>query len=116
MSDFPYPGLRPFKREESDIFFGREEQTDQLLEKLSQTRFISVVGLSGCGKSSLVRAGMIAALESGYMASAGPYWRVATMWPGNHPLRNLAKALLSDSALGPKYFPSREGSGAILLT
>ena len=73
MSVIPYPGLRPFKREESDIFFGREMQTDQLLEKLSQTRFISVVGLSGCGKSSLVRAGMIAALETGYMVEAGPY-------------------------------------------
>ena len=95
MSDIPYPGLRPFTREESDIFFGREEHTDQLLEKLSHTRFISVVGLSGCGKSSLVRAGMIAALESGYMVSAGTYWRVAAMRPGSHPLRNLANALLT---------------------
>ncbi len=95
MSDIPYPGLRPFTRKESDIFFGREEHTDQLLEKLSHTRFISVVGLSGCGKSSLVRAGMIAALESGHMASAGTYWRVAAMRPGNRPLRNLATALLT---------------------
>ena len=81
MSDIPFPGLRPFQREESDIFFGREEQTDQLLEKLAQTRFISVVGLSGRGKSSLVRAGMMAALETGYLSSAGAQWRVATMIP-----------------------------------
>ncbi len=56
MSNIPYPGLRPFTREEADVFFGREEHTDQLLEKLSQHRFMAVVGLSGCGKSSLVRA------------------------------------------------------------
>ncbi len=99
MSDIPYPGLRPFKRDESDIFFGREEQTDQLLEKLSQTRFISVVGLSGCGKSSLVRAGMFAALETGYLSNAGAQWRMAAMRPGNQPLYNLAKTLLEKVVL-----------------
>ena len=99
MSDRPYPGLRPFTREESYLFFGREEQTDQLLKKLADHRFLSVVGLSGCGKSSLVRAGMIAALESGYLASAGAHWRTAIMRPGDHPLINLAKALLHDTAL-----------------
>ena len=59
----PYPGLRPFHRDEAHIFFGREEQTDELLRRLNETRFLAVVGPSGCGKSSLVRAGMIAALE-----------------------------------------------------
>ena len=59
----PYPGLRPFHYTESDVFFGREEQTQTLLEKLSEHRFISVVGQSGCGKSSLVRAGVIAHLK-----------------------------------------------------
>ena len=93
MNEMPYPGLRPFEREESFLFFGREEHTDQVLEKLAHTRFISVVGLSGCGKSSLVRAGMIAALETGYMATAGPDWRIALMRPGSTPLDNLAAAL-----------------------
>jgi len=102
MSDRPYPGLRPFRRDEADIFFGREAQTDQLLDKLTQSRFIAVVGLSGCGKSSLVRAGMMAALESGYVASAGASWRVAEMRPGTSPLRNLAEALFAESALGPE--------------
>ena len=100
ITEHPYPGLRPFTREESDIFFGREEQSDQLLAKLGETRFIAVVGLSGCGKSSLVRAGMIPNLESGYLVSAGAYWRIATMRPGNTPIWNLAEALLDDSALG----------------
>jgi hypothetical protein len=90
----PYPGLRPFERTESDIFFGREEQTDELLRRLNDSRFLAVVGPSGCGKSSLVRAGMIAALETGYMAKAGARWRVAIMRPGSACFRNLAYALL----------------------
>jgi hypothetical protein len=103
----PYPGLRPFERGESDIFFGREEQTDQLLRRLEHRRFLAVVGSSGCGKSSLVRAGLLAALETGYMAQAGARWRVAVMRPGANPMRNLSGALLDRAALGPE----REGHG-----
>lgn len=99
-SYLPYPGLRPFRRDETDIFFGREEQTDQLLEKLVHSRFIAVVGPSGCGKSSLVKAGMIAALEAGFMVNAGSDWRVAEMRPGDHPLKNLADAMMKKSVLG----------------
>ena len=62
-NDFPYPGLRPFERDETDIFFGREEHTDQLLERLDHTHFLAVVGPSGCGKSSLVRTGLLAGLK-----------------------------------------------------
>lgn len=99
MSTFPYPGLRPFRRDETDIFFGREEQVDQLLERLAHRRFVAVVGPSGCGKSSLVKAGLIPGLETGFVAAAGTRWRVAEMRPGNQPLRTLAEALLDQSAL-----------------
>lgn len=103
MSDYPYPGLRPFQRSETDIFFGREEHTDQLLEKLGNTHFIAVVGPSGCGKSSLVRTGLLAGLESGFLATAGVHWRIADFRPGNRPFFHLATALLVDKALGPEY-------------
>jgi WD40 repeat protein/energy-coupling factor transporter ATP-binding protein EcfA2 len=103
MSDFPYPGLRPFQRSETDIFFGREEHTDQLLEKLDDTHFLAVVGPSGCGKSSLVRTGLLAGLETGFLATAGVHWRIADFRPGNRPFFHLAKALLVDKALGPEY-------------
>ncbi len=85
-STSPYPGLRAFRPDESDIFFGREEQTDCLLERLKRFHFLAVVGPSGCGKSSLVRAGMIAALETGFMAEAGSSWRIAEMRPDTGPL------------------------------
>jgi hypothetical protein len=103
----PYPGLRPFRPEESDIYFGREAQTDALLEKLSRSRFLAVVGPSGCGKSSLVRAGMIAALETGFMAAAGAHWRIAEMRPGGNPMSRLADALQrSFPATGVPEMPS----------
>src|SRR5262249_51178556 len=73
MSQAPYPGLRPFTRGEADIFFGREAQTDELVDRLGHSRFLSVVGPSGCGKSSLVRAGLLDALESGFMAGRPRY-------------------------------------------
>lgn len=114
-TQIPYPGLRPFERSESDIFFGREEQTDQLLRTLENKHFLAVVGPSGCGKSSLVRAGMIAGLETGYMAKAGARWRVATMRPNARPFRQLATALLDDSALGPER-QDREDAGVFLET
>ena len=102
MSDAPYPGLRPFRRDEVDVFFGREEQIDKLLAMLGRHRFLAVVGESGCGKSSLVRAGMIPALETGLLAAAGARWRVARTRPGEAPLRSLAAALLDPAALGPE--------------
>lgn len=102
ITSLPYPGLRPFTREETDIFFGREEHTDELLEILDRSHFLAVLGPSGCGKSSLVRAGMLSALETGFISSAGPRWRVADMRPGDRPLIRLAAALMSDTALGPE--------------
>jgi formylglycine-generating enzyme required for sulfatase activity len=104
MSDFPYPGLRSFQRDEIDIFFGREEQIDQLITCLDQTHFLAVVGLSGCGKSSLVRTGLLADLEAGFLADAGVRWQVVDMRPSHRPFANLAEALL-DTTFGQTYMP-----------
>jgi ABC-type phosphate/phosphonate transport system ATPase subunit len=49
----PYPGLRPFQKEEARLFFGRETHISEILRKLNTYRFVSVVGNSGSGKSSL---------------------------------------------------------------
>ena len=79
MTGRPYPGLRPFGREEDAIFFGRKEQVDQLLDKLGETHFIAVLGTSGSGKSSLIRAGLLPALEAGFLARAGARWLIAEL-------------------------------------
>ena len=99
----PYPGLRPFRADEAVVFFGRDEQVDQLLERLGRQRFLAVVGTSGCGKSSLVHAGLIPALGTGLMGSAGARWAVAMMRPGDRPLWRLAEALLDPAVLGPAW-------------
>jgi len=91
---FPYPGLRPYKRTESDIFFGRTEHVLTLIEKLEKgLHFVAVSGTSGCGKSSVIRAGLLASLN---LAPTGKYWRKVVMRPENAPFANLAKAFLKD--------------------
>jgi WD40 repeat protein len=96
----PFPGLRPFEFGESHLYFGRDGQSDQLIRKLAATRFVAVVGTSGSGKSSLVRAGLLPDLFSGFMLSAGTHWRVALMRPGSDPLGNLARALNTTGVFG----------------
>ncbi len=49
MSNQPYIGLRPFEREETDIFFGREQHSDELIDRLGFSHFLAVIGPSGCG-------------------------------------------------------------------
>ncbi len=89
----PYPGLRPFEADESDLFFGRETQTDELLRRLGRSRFVAVVGTSGSGKSSLVRAGLLPALRGGFLVASGSHWRIAVFRPGGAPIESLASAL-----------------------
>ncbi|MCB1094506.1 MAG: hypothetical protein KDN22_02905 [Verrucomicrobiae bacterium] len=90
----PYPGLRPFREDENFLFFGREEQTAELVRLLREHRFLAVVGRSGSGKSSLVRAGLLPELQGGMMQHAGSAWEIAVLRPGGHPIRNLASSLI----------------------
>jgi hypothetical protein len=90
----PFVGLRPFKTEEGLLFFGRREQTLELLHQLQQSRFLSIVGSSGCGKSSLIRAGLIPKLKAGFLVEQRDQWRIATAKPGDAPTDNLARALV----------------------
>ncbi|MFL6215564.1 MAG: M15 family metallopeptidase [Blastocatellia bacterium] len=90
----PFVGLRPFESDESLLFFGRREQAIELLQRLHATHFLAIVGSSGCGKSSLVRAGLIPKLKAGFLVEERDLWRVATMKPGDAPLENMAVSLL----------------------
>lgn len=96
----PFPGLRPFELDEEHLFFGREGQADELLTRLTRTRFLAVVGTSGSGKSSLVRAGLLPSLYSGLMQNASSSWRVAIFRPGGGPMANLAAALNAPDVFG----------------
>jgi WD40 repeat protein len=91
----PFPGLRAFEEDEDILFFGREKQTDELLTKLRTSRLIAVIGSSGSGKSSLVKSGLIPSLQSGFMSGRGSSWRICSFRPGNDPIGNMAKSLVS---------------------
>lgn len=95
----PYPGFRPFRRDEWPIFFGRDRQVKALLKLLADHHFICMHGPSGSGKSSLIEAGLIATLERGHRR-LGTDWFTGTFRPGAAPLLNLARGLLD--ALGDK--------------
>lgn len=96
----PFPGLRPFEPGEEHLFFGREGQSEEILRRLRRQRFLAVVGTSGSGKSSLIRAGLLPYLYGGFMAHAGSHWRAAIFRPGGDPIGHLARALNDPAVLG----------------
>jgi WD40 repeat protein/energy-coupling factor transporter ATP-binding protein EcfA2 len=93
----PFPGLRPFQIEESHLFFGREGQSDEVLLKLSKSRFVGVIGPSGSGKSSFIYCGVLPILYGGFLTEASPNWEVVVTRPGGGPIDNLAESLLKSN-------------------
>jgi WD40 repeat protein/energy-coupling factor transporter ATP-binding protein EcfA2 len=90
----PYRGLEFFDEAHAEYFFGREDLTDQLLDELRRGRFVAVVGASGSGKSSLVRAGLIWELRQGQKFSGSDRWRIKLLTPTHRPLKSLASAFV----------------------
>jgi len=94
----PYVGLRAFQEADADDFFGREALVQQIIARLnpgvavSDPRFLALVGPSGSGKSSVVKAGLIPALRDGAIPGSEK-WFVAEMTPGAYPLEELELAL-----------------------
>ena len=93
ISSRPFPGLRPFKTSEFLLFHGRDGQAEELINRLSRNHFLAVIGSSGTGKSSLIRAGLIPQLLGGYLKDAGTKWNIAICRPGRDPVENLAISL-----------------------
>ncbi len=88
----PFPGLRPFSPEESDLFFGREEESREVMEKLMRNRFITVTGASGTGKSSLVCCGVLPKIRD-FEQTDSSFWRIIMFRPGSDPFSNLGNAV-----------------------
>src|ERR1043165_5809129 len=91
----PFPGLRPFSIEESQLFFGREGQVDEILKKLSLNRSVTIMGYSGSGKSSLMFCGLVPVLYGGFMTNVSPNWQVITTRPGGSPIQNLTESIVN---------------------
>lgn len=94
----PYRGLEFFDEAHADFFFGREDLTKTLITKLKTDRFVAVVGASGIGKSSLVRAGMLTRLRQEKTALGDDRWRIKFITPTQHPLKGLAAAFIDATA------------------
>lgn len=87
----PYRGLRPFREEDEAFFFGRAGFSDTLTATVLRQPFVAVLGASGSGKSSVVRAGLIPRLRRG---AGGLVWDALTLVPTDRSLHSLAAALL----------------------
>ncbi len=89
----PYKGLRAFGESDAEHFFGRDALVDQLVAAVGEHRLVAVVGPSGIGKSSVVKAGLVPALRKGALPGS-ERWLVADLFPGAYPFEDLAAALL----------------------
>jgi WD40 repeat protein/transcriptional regulator with XRE-family HTH domain len=92
----PYKGLDAFEEEDADLFFGREQIVSELVRRVEESRAMFVMGPSGSGKSSLVRAGLIPALKRGEIKTLhSERWLYETIKPGRDPITELARAVSS---------------------
>ncbi len=103
----PYKGLATFGAADAEYFFGRERLVAELVARLVGSTFLAVVGPSGSGKSSAVRAGLMPALSSGVLPGS-ERWMQVVMRPGEHPMAELERALAviepaasGDAGIGP---------------
>lgn len=95
----PFPGLRPFTIKESHLFFGREGHVDEILNLISKNRFVSVLGYSGSGKSSLMSCGLIPVLMGGYGSEFSTRWIIVNTRPGDSPLESLVSSIIKQKLL-----------------
>jgi len=99
----PFRGLLPFEEEHAVLFFGRDREIREIATRLEHRRLLAITGVSGSGKSSLIRAGVIPMLKAGLIPKLGIKLRVAIMKPRGGPLAELRKKLAT--ALGREVDP-----------
>jgi WD40 repeat protein/class 3 adenylate cyclase len=98
----PYKGLEAFQPQDAEFFFGREDLGADLARRLAGSAFLAVVGPSGSGKSSVVRAGLVPAIWAGaHGLGQSRDWKVVILTPGTHPLEELAVRLAAEQGLSP---------------
>lgn len=114
----PYVGLDAFREENADMFFGRRRLVEFLISRVSQNRMLVLVGPSGSGKSSVVRAGLIPALKHDAIPGSRDWRYLPAMVPGDQPLAHLARVvrrmhghpddLAADEKLAEQFYDPRQ--------
>jgi hypothetical protein len=102
----PFPGLRPFLAEESNLFFGRENESGEILRKLLKDRILTIIGAPGCGKSSLINCGVIPEMIS-LTEKDKSSLKVISFQPGNDPVGNMTNAF-AQAIIGNDKFDSHD--------
>jgi tetratricopeptide (TPR) repeat protein/energy-coupling factor transporter ATP-binding protein EcfA2 len=96
----PFRGLAAFETSHADVFFGRDTAIARAIAKLRKSPFLLVIGASGSGKSSLLRAGLVPRATAPGMLPDVDLWRIVTVNAGGDPFAVLADAMFADDALG----------------
>lgn len=96
----PFRGLSAFEAAHSSVFFGREQAIARATTKLRAAPFLLVIGASGSGKSSLLRAGLLPRLTAAGVLADVDLWRTVLLTAGGDPIRAFAHMLFEDGALG----------------
>ncbi|HEV2800397.1 MAG TPA: hypothetical protein VGW12_07870 [Pyrinomonadaceae bacterium] len=100
----PYRGLQAFHLEDRPYFYGRRQLAREMTNWLQRENFLAVVGLSGSGKSSIVRAGLIPALQEGALSDSESWTYYDTIVPGPEPLRSLAEIIRPEGAAPEQWY------------
>lgn len=104
-SNMPFVGIQPYSENESDVFYGREEEVENLLQILQKNKLLTLSGDAGSGKTSLIKAGLIPRLRAGFLGQSGKDWSVAYFRPGINPLSNFAHALAQNGVMSVETKP-----------
>lgn len=91
VSNNPFPGIRSFETHEAHLFYGREKQVDKIVSVLADTHFLALIGFSGSGKSSLIKAGVIPTISNSQIDKKND-WAITLLQPGEHAINSFAKA------------------------
>ena len=109
----PYKGLRFFDEADAQYFYGRDSLTDELIEKVRLGNFLAVLGVSGSGKSSVIRAGLLHQLKLGKKLGESRQWRICKPFTPREgeqtPLDNLAQVLVPPELSGAARIKEFEG-------
>ena len=89
----PFKGLASFEIQDASLYHGNENIKLSLLRQLSDTNFVALLGEPGSGKTSFLNAKIIPTLREGFIIKGIREWKIASLYPGIHPIRSLASAL-----------------------